>query len=156
MLVGFRQLTYPFLLADHVILVSSRSTYIKLFFLACKQCMEPTKFFLVYMATHSSLIAWRILDQRAWWTAVHGGCKELGQDWATKSCTSMYIYVSFAPQSIMWDLSSPSRDWTCASCIGSSRVLTTRPPGKSLKKLLRAVFIMSFTISYECNPCLLE
>ena len=31
-----------------------------------------------------------------------------------------------------WCLSSPTRDWTCAPCSGSS-VLTAGPPGKSLR-----------------------
>ena len=29
------------------------------------------------MATHSSILAWRIpMDREAWWATVHGGCKE--------------------------------------------------------------------------------
>ena len=29
------------------------------------------------MATHSSVLAWRIpMDREAWWATVHGGCKE--------------------------------------------------------------------------------
>ena len=28
------------------------------------------------MTTHSSILAWEIMDSRTWWTAVHGGHKE--------------------------------------------------------------------------------
>ena len=32
------------------------------------------------MATHSSILAWRIpMDREAWWATVHGGCKELAE-----------------------------------------------------------------------------
>ena len=31
----------------------------------------------------------------------------------------------------MWNLSSLTRDWTSGPCIGSARILTTGPPGKS-------------------------
>ena len=40
----------------------------------------------------------------------------------------LFYFIGRATLGI-WYLSSPSRDQTCASCIGS-RVLTTGPPGK--------------------------
>ena len=36
----------------------------------------------------------------------------------------------------MWDLSSPSRDQTCTLNIGTQKILSTRPPGKSLQSLI--------------------
>ena len=42
---------------------------------------------------------------------------------------TLSFFLSFAMLQRMWDLSSPTRDWTFALCSGSS-VLTTEPPGK--------------------------
>ena len=39
-----------------------------------------------------------------------------------------YLFILTTPHG-MWDLSSQTRNWTCAPCIGS-RVLTIRPHGK--------------------------
>ena len=39
----------------------------------------------------------------------------------------------------MWDLSSPTRDWTHAPSIGSSESLTTGPPGNPPKEPLDEV-----------------
>ena len=37
-----------------------------------------------YMASHSSILAWRIpMDRGAWWATVHGGHKEWGTTEAT-------------------------------------------------------------------------
>ena len=42
------------------------------------------------MATHSSILAWRIpLDRGAWWATVYGS-QRIGHDWATKHSTAYY------------------------------------------------------------------
>ena len=56
----------------------------------------------------------------------------------------------------MWDLSSPTRDWTHAPCRGNTRVLTTGAPGKSLCPCVLDVFIthtvlLSFSVSSTPN-----
>ena len=47
------------------------------------------------MATHSSILAWRILmDRGAWRTAVHGS-QRIGHNRATKhtTCVCVYVYI---------------------------------------------------------------
>ena len=47
------------------------------------------------MATHSSILAWRILmDRGAWQTAVHG-LQRIGHNRATKhiTCVCVYVYI---------------------------------------------------------------
>ena len=48
------------------------------------------------MATHSSILAWRILmDRGAWWAAVHES-QRIGHDWVTRRAhihTHTYIYI---------------------------------------------------------------
>ena len=40
------------------------------------------------MATHSSILAWRIpMVREAWWATVHGVTKELGNNLVTKTTT---------------------------------------------------------------------
>ena len=43
----------------------------------------------------------------------------------------LFIYVFMAAPRSTWDLSSPTRDWTCAPCSRKHGLLTTRPAGKS-------------------------
>ena len=50
-----------------------------------------------------------------------------------------YFYVLFFWPRGMWDLSSPTRDHTPTTCIGS-RVVTTGPPGKSLNATLDTIY----------------
>ena len=57
------------------------------------------------MATHSSILAWRIpMNRGAWWVAVHGGCKE--PDTKEKLSTGQHSprkgYVSFQQRTSRW------------------------------------------------------
>ena len=50
------------------------------------------------MATHSSILAWRIswTERGVLWTAVHGGCKELD---TTEQLTLTRFVIAFLPRS---------------------------------------------------------
>ena len=55
------------------------------------------------MATHSSILAWRILmDRGAWWATIHGVTKNLTQvnDLATHRSICYYVKLPF-PQSFI-------------------------------------------------------
>ena len=58
-------------------------------------------------------------DGGAWWAAVSGVAQSRTQLKRLSSSSSS-----------LWDLSSPTRDWTCASTV-ESKILTTRPLGAS-------------------------
>ena len=47
----------------------------------------------------------------------------------------------------MWDLSSPTRDWTCIPCSGSA-VLTTGQPGILCDSLCTSCYLRSFSFSF--------
>ena len=71
------------------------------------------------MATHSSILAWRIPwmeDSSGLWSM---GSQRVGHDWATNTHLFMTTPCS------MWELSSPTRDGTHTLFIGRT-VLTTR------------------------------
>ena len=91
------------------------------------------------MATHCSILAWEIP-----WTEEPGGLQSLGsQIQARLSAQAQTIFtiftefitillllyvLAFCPRG-MWDLSSPTRDWTRAPPALEGEVLTTGPPG---------------------------
>ena len=63
------------------------------------------------MATHSSILTWRIP-----WTEEPGGLQSTGSQrvghyWATNTFTFFFMPLG------LWDLSSPTRDWTRASAV---------------------------------------
>ena len=50
------------------------------------------------IATHSSILAWRILmDRGAWWAAVQG-LQRVGHNWVTKRITAWRKYQHLSPQ----------------------------------------------------------
>ena len=73
------------------------------------------------MATHSSVLAWRIPG-----TGKPGGLPSVGShrvrhDWcdlaAAVAVLLLFCVLVFWPQGV-WNLSTPTRDWTCNSCTG--------------------------------------
>ena len=65
------------------------------------------------MATHSSILAWRIsMDRGAWWATVHGA-QRAGHDWVTKPSTAQLRFTGFSVVSlsssshISWTMSCP-------------------------------------------------
>ena len=91
------------------------------------------------MATHSSILAWRIS-----WTEESMGSKRVGHNWVTNTfrlsaialaedlaIPSLFVCL-FNIYSSLWHMGSNSltRDWAQALCIGST-VLVTKPSGKS-------------------------
>ena len=58
------------------------------------------------MATHSSIFAWRIPMDRAWWAAVHG-LTRVEHDWVTKHThtgqLNLMAYLGLTESSSLWD-----------------------------------------------------
>ena len=53
------------------------------------------------MATHSSILAWRIhMDREAWWATVHGVAREYGHDWAIKRLSTQTEEMVFCCSSV--------------------------------------------------------
>ena len=55
--------------------------------------------------------------------------------WDVKMCFAFFLLIFIFWMCSMWDLSSPTRDQTCARCLRST-VVNIGPPGKSLFYLL--------------------
>ena len=68
------------------------------------------------------------IDRGACWATVHGVTKSQPQQSSQHTHTHTHTHFLAALWGT-WDLSSPSRNWTCAPCIG--RVLAIGPQGKS-------------------------
>ena len=80
------------------------------------------------MATHLNILAWRIP-----WTNEPGrlqsmGLQRVGHDWRDLAQLSLPIFNNIWPTKMailcygygMWDIGSPTKDQTCAPCIGSA------------------------------------
>ena len=99
-----------------------------------RRCLEKE------IATHFSVAAWNIP-----WTVEPGrlqsmGSRRVGHNWATNTFTlPLFMHIFFSAPIRIWHLSSLTRDWTCAPCIGSQRssntymTLITRKDSKYLR-----------------------
>jgi len=71
----------------------------------------------------------------------------------TYTCIRYLLFFLLVSLNIIWDLSSPTRDWTCAPSIGRA-VLTTEWPGKfpllQFFKLTLMEIIMSLMLDKVC------
>ena len=61
--------------------------------------------------------------------------------------------IFLATPGSIWDLSSLTRDWTCAPCSGKLRVLITGLPGKSLQLQFSNWFFSTFSVQFFFFYC---
>ena len=69
------------------------------------------------MATHSSILAWRIpMDRGAWWAIVHG-LQRVRHDWATQHSTVVHVHVDTFLDFLLHWFMCPFTSTTLGNCV---------------------------------------
>ena len=123
-------------------------------FIFCLQPPNPQP-----ILCHHQLYLWVLasLPGRWLWLLASGGFPVWRTPGRPKCMEKMWIVIrgvlfffNLAMPHGMWDLSSPARDWTCGSCIGSTEPLGRQGSprvGLSLKRTLNTFQIMVMLLS---------
>ena len=103
------------------------------------------------MATHSSVLAWRIPGTAAWWAAIYGVAQSQTRlKRLSSSSRTNTIHGILEARILEWVAfpfsrgSSQSKDQTCISCI-AGRSFTAEPLGKPIRLCMLLLLLSCFS-----------